>query len=45
MTLVVALACQDGCVFASDGQVTVYSSGGPIKQPVRKIKKLGDLTV
>jgi proteasome beta subunit len=45
VTLVVALACQDGCVFASDGQATVYSSGGPIKQPIQKIKKLGDHTL
>lgn len=41
MTLVVALVCRDGIVMASDGQVTLQSSGGPVRQSAIKIKRFG----
>jgi len=41
MTLIVALACKNGVVLASDGQVTTFSSGGPVRLPTSKIKPLG----
>jgi 20S proteasome alpha/beta subunit len=37
MTLIIALICKDGLVFASDGQATSPSSGGPIRQRIKKI--------
>ena len=42
MTLVVALICNDGIVMASDGQVTLQSSGGPVRQSAIKIKRFGE---
>lgn len=42
MTLIVALSCKDGIVMASDGQLTLQSSGGPIKRPAKKIKQIGN---
>lgn len=41
MTLVVSLNCKDGLVMGSDGQATVGSSGGPIRQPIQKIFPIG----
>jgi len=41
MTLVVSLNCKDGLVMGSDGQATVGSSGGPIRQPIQKISPIG----
>lgn len=41
LTLIIALACQDGVVLASDGQVTVPSAGGLVRQPGMKIHPLG----
>jgi 20S proteasome alpha/beta subunit len=43
MTLVIAIKCKDGLVFASDGQATSFSSGGPIRQKYKKIYKIEDL--
>ena len=40
MTLLTALKCTDGIVMASDGQATVFSSGGPVRQRIQKIFKL-----
>lgn len=37
MTLIVALACKNGIVVASDGQATGGSAGGPIRMPIQKI--------
>jgi len=37
MTLVISLNCKDGLIMGSDGQATVGSSGGPIRQPIQKI--------
>ncbi len=45
MTLVIVLACKDGIVMASDGQVTTISSGGPIRQMGAKIKQIGQSTL
>lgn len=42
MTLVIALACKDGIVMASDCQSTMPSSGTPVRQITRKIKKVAD---
>lgn len=41
MTLAVSLNCKDGLVMGSDGQATVGSSGGPIRQPIQKIYSIG----
>jgi len=41
VTLIVALVCKDGIVMASDGQVTLQSSGGPVRQSAIKIKRFG----
>lgn len=41
MTLILALACKDGIVMASDGQATLMSSGGPVRQRANKIKQIG----
>jgi 20S proteasome alpha/beta subunit len=41
MTLIVSLNCKDGLVMGSDGQATVGSSGGPIRQPIQKIYPIG----
>jgi len=41
MTLIIALKCRDGIVIASDGQATALSSGGPVRQKIQKIFKLG----
>jgi 20S proteasome alpha/beta subunit len=43
MTLVIAIKCKDGIVFASDGQATIFSSGGPIRQKYKKIYKIENL--
>jgi 20S proteasome alpha/beta subunit len=43
VTLVIAIICKDGIVFASDGQATIFSSGGPIRQKYKKIYKIEDL--
>jgi hypothetical protein len=40
MTLILALACADGIVMASDGQATFSTTGQPVKQPIRKIHRL-----
>jgi len=40
LTLVIALACKDGIVVASDGQATLNSSGGPVRQKAVKIKQI-----
>ena len=45
MTLIIAIKCKDGLVFASDGQATSFSSGGPIRQKCKKIYQLGELLV
>jgi 20S proteasome alpha/beta subunit len=45
MTLIIAIKCKDGLVFASDGQATSFSSGGPIRQKYKKIYQLGGLLV
>jgi len=37
MTLIIALACRDGIIMASDGQATGGSAGGPIRMPIHKI--------
>lgn len=42
MTLIIALACKDGIVMASDGQATGGSAGGPIRRPIRKIFKINN---
>lgn len=42
MTLIVALSCKDGIVFASDGQATGSSSAGPIRQKMQKIVPIED---
>jgi len=42
MTLIVALACKDGIVMASDSQATTPSSAGPIRCQMSKIEKLGN---
>jgi 20S proteasome alpha/beta subunit len=43
MTLIIAIKCKDGLIFASDGQATSPSSGGPIRQKYKKIYKLEKL--
>jgi 20S proteasome alpha/beta subunit len=43
VTLVIAVKCKDGLIFASDGQATSFSSGGPIRQRYKKIYKIDDL--
>jgi proteasome beta subunit len=40
MTLILALACADGIVMASDGQATFSTTGQPVKQPMQKIHSL-----
>jgi len=42
MTLIIALACKDGVILASDGQATTFSTGGPIRRTLSKIKRLGE---
>ncbi|MHA1506052.1 MAG: hypothetical protein ACTSR0_02535 [Candidatus Asgardarchaeia archaeon] len=37
MTLIIALACKNGIVMASDGQATSGSAGGPVRMPIQKI--------
>ncbi len=41
MTLVIAIACRDGIVLASDGQATCDAAGQPTRQPVRKLFDIG----
>lgn len=41
MTLIIVLACKDGLVMAADSQVTLLSSGGPVRQEAIKIKQVG----
>jgi len=43
MTLIIAIKCKDGAVFASDGQATAFSSGGPVRQKYQKIYKIKNL--
>jgi 20S proteasome alpha/beta subunit len=43
MTLIIAIKCKDGVVFASDGQATSFSSGGPVRQKTKKIYQIGDI--
>ena len=43
MTLIIALACKNGIVMASDGQATAFSSGGPVRQKYQKIYKIKNL--
>jgi len=45
MTLVIALACRDGIVMASDGQATASSSAGPVKLQYIKIRQIGNSTL
>ena len=45
MTLILALACADGIVMASDGQATYSTAGQPVKQPIEKLKALGQCIV
>lgn len=40
MTLILALACADGIVMASDGQATFSTTGQPVRQPMQKIHSL-----
>jgi len=42
MTLIIALACKDGIVMASDGQATGGSAGGPVRMPIKKIFKINE---
>lgn len=42
MTLIISLACKDGVILASDGQATTFSTGGPIRRTITKIKYLGE---
>jgi len=42
MTLIIALACRDGVILASDSQATTFSTGGPIRRTISKIKRLGE---
>jgi len=42
MTLIIALACKNGIVMASDGQATGGSAGGPIKMPIQKIYSINN---
>lgn len=42
MTLIVGLACKDGVILASDSQATTFSTGGPVRRTISKIKYLGD---
>ena len=42
MTLIVALACRDGIVVASETQATVEASGTPVRETVTKIRKVND---
>lgn len=42
MTLIIVLNCKDGLVMASDGQATVGSSAGPVRQPIKKIERIGN---
>jgi 20S proteasome alpha/beta subunit len=42
MTLIISLGCKDGVILASDGQATTFSTGGPIRRTISKIKHLGE---
>jgi len=42
MTLIIALACKNGIVMASDGQATGGSAGGPIRMPIQKIYRINN---
>jgi len=42
MTLIIALACRNGIIMASDGQATGGSAGGPIRMPIHKIFKINE---
>jgi len=42
MTLIIALACKDGVILASDSQATTFSMGGPVRRTISKIKHLGE---
>lgn len=41
MTLILALACSEGLVVASDGQATYTTSSQPTKLPIKKLYKIG----
>ena len=45
MTLIIALSCKNGIVFASDSQATVTSSGGPVRVESKKIYKINESTL
>jgi len=45
MTLILALACKNGIVMASDGQITAMSSSGPVRFPSVKIREIGAFTL
>lgn len=45
MTLIIALACKNGIVMASDGQATIRSTGGPIRAETEKIFKINENTL
>jgi len=42
MTLVIALACKNSIVMASDGQATGGSVGGPVRMPIQKIYPINE---
>lgn len=42
MTLIIALACKDGIIMASDGQATGGSAGGPIRMAIQKIYSINN---
>jgi 20S proteasome alpha/beta subunit len=42
MTLILAITCKDGLVFASDGKATRPINGKPTKSKATKIFKLGE---
>lgn len=45
MTIVLGFIGKDGAVMASDGQVTTWTSAGPIRLRAPKIKQVGSLSI
>ncbi len=45
MTLIVAIGCKDSIIVASETQVTINTSGSPVRETVTKIRKLNDSTL
>lgn len=45
MTIVLGFIGQDGALLASDGQVTTWSSAGPIRLRAPKIRQVGNLPI